>query len=34
MEKKEVVVVLDAGTETPAVGPELFCCALTFGFFR
>ena len=35
MERNEVVVVLDAGNEGHSfMGPEGFCCALTFPFYR
>jgi hypothetical protein len=35
MERKEVVVVLDAGNDAqPILGPEAFCCSLIFSFFR
>lgn len=34
MERNESVVVLDAGNEDqPAIGPEVYCCALTFNFY-
>ena len=34
MEKSEIVVVLDAGKEGPAIGPEAFCCGMCFTFYR
>ncbi len=34
MEKNEVVVVLDAAYDGSSIGPEAFCCSVTFGFFR
>ncbi len=32
MEKNEVVVVLDEGSD--GAGPEVFCCNLVFGLYR
>jgi hypothetical protein len=34
MERKEVIEILDAGSEGPVIGPEALCCAITFGFYR
>ena len=34
MEKNDIILVLDAGNDGPTIGPEVFCCALTFTFFR
>jgi hypothetical protein len=34
MESNEVIEILDAGTEGPLIGPELICCAGTFGFMK
>jgi hypothetical protein len=34
MERNEVIEVLDAGSEGPVIGPETFCCVMTFGFLR
>ncbi len=32
MERNEVVVVLDEGSD--GMGPEVFCCSITFGLYR
>ena len=33
MERNESVVILDAGNEDqPIIGPETWCCSLTFTF--
>jgi len=34
MERNEVIEILDAGNEGPVIGPEAFCCTMTFTFFR
>jgi hypothetical protein len=34
MERKEEIIVLDAGNEDGTlVSPEIFCCALSYNFF-
>ena len=34
MERKEVIEVLDGGAEGPVIGPEAWCCAIVFGWYR
>jgi hypothetical protein len=35
MKQKEEIIVLDAGSNEPGIiGPDAFCCALTYTFFR
>jgi hypothetical protein len=35
MERKEVVVVLDAGNDgTPIIDPDTFCCSLIFTWYK
>jgi hypothetical protein len=35
MESKEEIIILDEGQEgTSVIGPQAFCCALGFAFFR
>lgn len=35
MEKREEIVVLDAGREAPGIlDPEFVCCFLSMGFYR
>ena len=35
MERNESVVVLDAGNEDqPIIGPESYCCVMTFTFIK
>lgn len=35
MEKREEIVVLDAGEEVPSLtDPEAWCCSFAFSFFR
>lgn len=35
MQRIDVIEILDAGNEGHSfMGPETFCCALTFGFIR
>lgn len=34
MERKEVIEILDAGTEGPVIGPEMLCCAGTFSYMH
>jgi hypothetical protein len=35
MERNEIIEVLDAGNEGPAISPETaFCCVLAFSFYK